>query len=239
MITRAIFFAAVLAAGLPAQADEGRFHILALSWQPAFCEKRPDKTECKAQTVEAYEASNFALHGLWPQPRRNVYCAVRDDVIAADEEGEWFSLPETDLSPETKAALDRVMPGTRSLLDRHEWIKHGTCYGSDAEQYYKDSIRLTQAVNASPVGALMASRVGKRISTAELRAAFDEALGEGAGLRVRVNCERDGGRLLISEITIGLKGDIAGGATLRELVMAAPPTSQGCPGGIVDPVGRQ
>jgi ribonuclease T2 len=219
--------------------SSGGFYILALSWQPAFCEQRPDKTECKGQKSSSYEVSNFALHGLWPQPRSNVFCNVSKADIAADEAREWFQLPEVKLTPETKSKLDRVMPGTQSLLDRHEWIKHGTCYGTDAEQYYADSIRLAEAVNSSVVGRFMAQNVGKQIQVTDLREKFDEAFGDGAGQRVRVACDRDGDRLLIGEITIGLKGDLSGSSDIRDLIVASTPTKAGCTAGIVDKVGMQ
>ncbi len=222
-----------------AVAQSGSFHILALSWQPAFCEAHADKTECKFASADDYEAKNFALHGLWPQPRNNVLCNVSAADKAADDNHRWEKLPAPELSGATKAALDKVMPGTQSNLERHEWIKHGTCYGASAEQYYKDAVRLVEAVNASPVQALVSSNIGKMIKTADLRAAFDTAFGKGAGLRVRVACDRDKNRLLISEITIGLRGDIAGGAAMGDLMLGSMPTDAGCVAGIVDPAGRQ
>lgn len=226
---------------VPAKQNAGRedFFILALSWQPAFCEARPDKKECKSQAVGDYETKNFALHGLWPQPRSNVFCDVSKADIAADEAREWLQLPEPDISAETRVALDRIMPGTQSQLERHEWIKHGTCYGNDAETYYRDSVRLTEAVNQSAVGTFVAARVGKQMNSADLRAVFDEAFGEGAGQRVRVACDRDGDRLLVTEITIGLRGNISSGLALADLMMASTPTGVGCPAGIIDPVGPQ
>jgi ribonuclease T2 len=222
-----------------AAAQTGSSYILALSWQPAFCEAHSDKKECKFVSADDYEANNFALHGLWPQPRSNVLCNVSAADKAADDNHRWEKLPAPALSAVTKAALDRVMPGTQSNLERHEWIKHGTCYGSSAEQYYKDAVRLVEAVNASPVQALVSANVGKMIKTADLRAAFDAAFGKGAGIRVRVACDRDKDRLLISEITIGLRGDIAGGASMGELMFGSMPTDAGCTAGIIDPAGRQ
>jgi ribonuclease T2 len=134
----------------------------------------------------------------------------------------------------TKTALDAVMPGTQSQLERHEWIKHGTCYpGANADQYFKDAIRLTREVNASVVQDVVAANIGKSLQTSVLRAKFDEAFGKGAGQRVRVSCSKNG---LISELTIGLKGDIASGASLAELIAASEPTDAGCPGGVVDAV---
>jgi ribonuclease T2 len=210
------------------------FYVLALSWDPAFCEKMKSKTECKTATVASYEASHLSLHGLWPQPRRNVFCGVDRATAALDDQHQWEQLPEPPLTPETKTALDKVMPGTQSVLHRHEWIKHGTCYpGGNAEQYFRDAVRLANAVNASVVQVFMAANIGKTIRTSELRAKFDEAYGKDAGNRVRVSCSPDG---MISELTIGLKGDISSGTDLRTLIAASDPTDPGCPAGLIDPV---
>jgi ribonuclease T2 len=229
-------------AAAPAQRmGDGAFYILALSWEPAFCESNAgkDKRECKNVSAAEFSAKNFSLHGLWPQPRSNVLCNVSDAERTADDNHRWEDLPEPQFSTETKKMLDHVMPGTQSLLERHEWIKHGTCFGNSAEDYFRHSVRLTHEVNASAVQALVAANVGKTVKTSDLRAAFDQAFGRGAGARVRVACERDGERQLISEIPIGLAGDVAAGAGLGELMLASNPTSGGCPAGIIDPAGRQ
>jgi ribonuclease T2 len=208
------------------------FYVLALSWEPAFCEKMKNKAECKGQTASSYEATHFALHGLWPQPRRNVFCGVDRATAALDDQHQWDSLPAPQMSAETKAALDKVMPGTQSVLERHEWIKHGTCYpGGNADQYFKDAVRLVNDVNASAVQAFVAANIGKSIQTSELRAKFDEAYGKGAGDRVRVSCSPDG---MISELTIGLKGDISASSKLGDLIAASGPTDAGCPAGVID-----
>jgi ribonuclease T2 len=210
------------------------FYVLALSWEPAFCEKMKDKTECKNQTAASYEASHFSLHGLWPQPRRNVFCGVDRATAALDDQHQWQQLPPPAISAETKAALDKVMPGTQSLLERHEWIKHGTCYpGGNADQYFKAATRLVNDVNASAVQIFVAANIGKSIATSDLRATFDKAYGKGAGERVRVSCSKDG---MISELTIGLKGDISSGATLSDLIAASDSTDAGCPAGVIDTV---
>jgi len=217
-----------------------QLYVLALSWEPAFCEELPDKAECKAQTPQGFDATHLSLHGLWPQPRRIAYCNVSTADIDADGNHHWEDLPEPDLSPATKAALDKVMPGTQSVLERHEWTKHGTCYpGGNADQYFRDAIRMAEAVNDSPVQALFAQRIGQKVSNAEIRAAFDQAFGQGAGQRVRLSCKNDGGRQLIVEMTVGLKGDISSGTSVADLIAAAGPTDPGCPGGIVDPAGLQ
>ena len=220
--------------------DGKPFYVLAMSWEPAFCEGLPDKAECKRQTATSFEASHFSLHGLWPQPKRKVFCNVDKALAAADNAHQWQTLPEPQLSAATKVALDQVMPGTQSMLERHEWTKHGSCYpGADAETYFKDAIRLMSVVNTSSVQGFIAANVGKTIQSADLRAKFDEAFGKGAGDRVRVACKPDGNRQLITEITLGLKGDISAGTPVADLIAASSPTDAGCPSGVIDAVGLQ
>ena len=213
-------------------------NLLAISWQSSFCERNAGKPECSSQTTDRPDATRFSLHGLWPQPRGREYCGVAESVMRLDDDGKWSQLPAPELSAATRTALDRLMPGSRSALDRHEWTRHGSCYGP-AETYFADSIRLVEAVNASPVGALFASRLGRAVTSAEIRAAFDKGFGQGAGERVRVTCERDGSRQIIGEITVGLSGAITADGDIGKLILAARPTKPGCPEGIVDEVGRQ
>jgi ribonuclease T2 len=214
--------------------------VLAISWQAAFCETRPSKRECETQTNERFDADHFALHGLWPQPRRRAYCGVDRAMIADDEAGFWGQLPEPAMTVQNRMALDVAMPGTKSFLHRHEWIKHGTCYpGGNSDEYFADAVLALKAINASAVQQLVASRIGKQIKTTEIRAAFDQTFGQGAGLRVRVACVDDGNRRLISEVTIGLVGTIDPASNVGDLILASGPTDAGCPGGIVDLVGLQ
>jgi len=218
----------------------GPSYVLAITWQPAFCEGMSRKRECRSQSNRRFDASNFTLHGLWPQPGTNIYCGVSQRERRASSDSDWEDLPPIRLDLKTQAALEEAMPGTQSYLDRHEWTKHGTCYpGRDPEVYFRDSLRLLEAINTSPVQQLMAGNIGRKVSTEDIRARFDKAFGAGAGERVRVACKDDGNRRLITEITIGLRGDIPGGTPVADLILASGPTDPGCPGGIVDPVGLQ
>lgn len=212
-------------------------YVLAVSWQPAFCETKPDKKECETQTADRFDATHFTLHGLWP---RKQYCNIGADIVAHDKNNSWDRLPAPELSDETRKALSDVMPGTMSLLDRHEWIKHGTCFlDGAAETYFARSLALMSQLNASKVRDLFAGSIGQETTRAEIRQAFDETFGEGAADRVRVECKKDGGRNLIVEMTIGLSGDITSDSKLTDLIAAAPAGDSGCPRGVVDPVGLQ
>lgn len=214
-------------------------NVLAASWQPAFCETKPDKIECRTQSADRFDASNFTLHGLWPQPRRLAYCNVGKADIGNDKDGRWDQLPEVSLEPPTRAELEKVMPGTQSQLERHEWIKHGTCYSQTPEEYFAESLALMRALNGSAVRELFASHVGQYLSFDDIRKAFDKSFGDGAGLRVRMQCARDNGKLIITELTIGLSGDITPETSLADLMVAATPTKTECPGGLVDAAGQQ
>ena len=227
----------------PAPGAEAAEHVLALSWQPAFCEYRPEKAECRdlnAGNLPVTEAQ-LSLHGLWPQPEANVYCGVPDGLAALDEASRWGDLPEVEVDDETREALAVAMPGTASFLDRHEWIKHGTCHRAPggADEYYDDTLLVVDAINASPVAAYLAQRVGGEMLTSELRASFDAAFGDGAGDRVQVQCGGDGGRTLVRELRIGLAGVIGPDSDPGDLMRAAAPLSPGCPRGVIDPAGLQ
>ncbi|MGE3876166.1 MAG: ribonuclease [Parvibaculaceae bacterium] len=214
-------------------------YVLAVSWQPAFCEMKPDKAECRTQTPERFDASHFTLHGLWPQPRNVSYCRVERPQVEDDKAGRWDELPAVALEPATAEELDKVMPGTQSHLERHEWTKHGTCYGTAAEDYFTDALALMRALNGSAVQELFAGHAGKFLSFDDIRQAFDQSFGAGAGRRVRMQCARDNGRLIISELTIGLTGNITPQSPLADLIAAAQPTKSECPGGYVDVAGQQ
>jgi len=235
----------ILAAGLvlialaaTSAAAERPSFTLAVSWQPAFCEGHGGLPECRSQSPLRFDADHFSLHGLWPQPKEKAYCGVPTWQAEASRQGDWQRLPQPSLSEATRRNLDRAMPGTMSALDRHEWLKHGTCSSFDAETYYQVSLRLLDELNGSSVRDLLVSRRGMSLSAEEIRRAFDEAFGEGAGLRVRLACVEDGERRLIVELTLGLGGDPSQQG-LGPLLLASSPTDQGCPGGTIDRPGLQ
>lgn len=213
----------------------GSQYILAISWEPAFCEGADGKPECRSQSASRADASRFSLHGLWPDDE---YCGVSGRDEATDKGGDWDKLPWVDLSSATKADLDRAMPGTQSRLERHEWLKHGTCAGVSADTYFGRAVLFLDTINNSAVGKLFGSRIGNRLDGRAIREAFDTVFGAGAGDRIRIACSQDGDRRLITEITVGLRGDVLGTGGIGELIAASRPTDPGCSGGIVDRVGR-
>lgn len=216
------------------QSMEGQY-VLAASWQPAFCEGRGSVPECRTQTPERADARQFSLHGLWPQPIGNVYCGVSGRERQRSESGDWKRLHPLDLDGTTREGLVERMPGILSYLDRHQWIKHGTCYGTDVATYFGHATALLDQLNGSAVRELFESNIGRRLRAIQVRHAFDGDFGAGAGERVRLVCDDQG---LITELRIGLRGTIGPDRSLGELIRAAPTRSVGCRGGWVDAAGR-
>jgi ribonuclease T2 len=234
-----LLFGGIVLAAVGCSQGENAEYVLALSWQPAFCERQPGKPECRDQTGDRADAMRLSLHGLWPQPGTRVYCGVEAAVIEADKQGRWRELPADRIEERLWRRLQEAMPGTRSSLHRHEWIKHGTCKEGDIAGYFSASLALLDAVNAAQAGRLFAASVGQYLSAEQIRAAFDASFGQGAGARVKLSCSDDDGRRLLSEITIGLAGDIGEGADMAKAILAAKPVDPGCPGGVVDEAGQQ
>jgi ribonuclease T2 len=211
-------------------------YVLAVSWQPGFCETRPTRKECEEQTTDRFDATHFSLHGLWPLKKS--YCGVEAELKTQDRKGGWLDLPKLAMKDETAARLLVAMPGVKSGLDRHQWLRSGTCQTDNAEDYFTLQLRLLDELNASAVRALFADRIGSEIGEQQIKAAFDQSFGAGAGDRVRMRCQTVGGRSVITGLTIGLSGDLSGKADLAGLIKAAGPTEFKCAKGIADAAGR-
>ncbi|MDB5526388.1 MAG: Ribonuclease protein [Rhizobium sp.] len=211
--------------------------ILGMSWHSGFCESRSNAPECRNQSADRADARQFSLHGLWRA--RQSYCGVPDALKEQDKKRKWLEMPELALDEELKVELAKAMPGMASGLERHEWIKHGTCSGDVAADYYARSLKLLAAVNGSAVQALFEANLGKTLKEADIKAAFDQAFGPGAGDKIKMRCRKDGDRRVITGLTIGLGKVDEDGADLAALIAAAGKTKFGCGEGVVDEAGLQ
>lgn len=214
-------------------------YLLALSWQPAFCETEPNKRECRTQVPGRFDADHLTLHGLWPQPEQKVFCGVSARDRSNAQKRRWDQLPEPNLRPDTRTRLQQAMPGTASNLQRYEFIKHGTCFPGNAEIYFRIALALQEQINASKLRELMAGHIGGTVSSADMRRAFEQTFGTGAGSALGVHCigDVDSRRTLISEIRIPLKGPLTEATKLQHALDRSAPAPSDCSQGIVDPVG--
>ncbi len=215
---------------------QGGDAVFSVSWQPAFCETKPSKPECTSMTADRFDATHPTLHGLWPQGAE--YC-VAPAQKQLDQAKQWDQLDPVDLSATTRDLLARVMPGTQSHLERHEWTRHGSCTGKPAEQYFRAAAALVVALDESSVQEFLAARVGSDVQTNQIRGAFDQAFGADAGSRVQFVCAQDGDRTLLTEMRINVRGTIDETSNLAALILAAPTVPRGCAHGVIDRVGLQ
>ena len=159
-------------------------NILALSWENTYCKFHPRAAECQVRSV--YSFNNFTIHGLWPDHRE--YCHNR------------YKLK---LSPLLKEVLQKYMPGAKYGLAWHEWKKHGTCFGTNAETYFLTAIKLTQQFNETNIGVYFQMHIGEYISLNRLRYLFGGTFGKKNARKFQLLCEKG----YIAEIRIPLKGN--------------------------------
>jgi len=211
--------------------------VLGISWHPGFCERQSKTPECIGQTADSVDARQFSLSGLWSI--RKTYCGVESVLKEQDRKKEWLGMPALSLDEDVRLELASAMPGVASGYDRHQWVKYGTCSGLVADAYYIRALKMLATVNGSEVQRLFIDNLGGTIREADVKAAFDDAFGAGAGNRVKMRCSKDGERRVITGLTIGL-GDIAGDVDdLAAMMMAAGETKFGCAEGVVDEAGLQ
>lgn len=232
---------AVPEAAFPANLRSGRDnppkYRLAISWQPAFCEAHPRETECRIGGPGRFDADHFTLHGLWPQPENNAYCGVPERDRAADARHGWDVLPEPRMSPETRIRLQTAMPGTASNLQRHEWIKHGVCFGTDAEGYFRTALALLDQINRSKLRDFVAGRIGDTVAVYQLKAEFERSFGPGTGAALAVRCSDGSGRRMVGEIWISLTGTLSETTPLANVLDTSVPARSSCDRAVVDRAG--
>lgn len=189
-------------------ATEIDHYVLALSWQPAFCERNADKPECRELASNDFAATNLVLHGLWPNAAEGEhpsYCGVGSGDRSADDASNWCALPQTGADQDTQFDLKRLMPGAKSCLDRHEWIKHGTCSGLDGDAYFDASVRLVREMQSTQLSELLRGNIGGQLSMRRLIQAFEQDFGAGAAAALQIICRRGGGRAYLTEIRLALR----------------------------------
>lgn len=214
-------------------------YVLALSWQPAFCETHRDKPECRINDKKSYQAHNFTLHGLWPNKascgKNYGFCGETQDSA-----GGFCDYPALPLFTETRQNLDQVMPSAAagSCLQRHEWYKHGTCQTNwSMDEYFDEAVDLTRQFNESGVAYFIGRNVGNTVTEEALINKIDCALGSGAHQHLELICQ--GGNLV--DVYIGLPAHITSGAALGDLLgQGQSQFHSNCGGKFkVDPIGFQ
>jgi len=159
-------------------------NVLALSWLNGFCKANPKKPVCLHRKPGDYSLTHFTLHGLWPKKN---YCKYKP----------------MKLSKRFMNILEKYMPGAKYGLAMHEWRKHGTCFGTDAETYFITGIKFTQQFNETLMLQFFRMHMGQTVSLKRLRWTFGQIFGKGNIRKFQLVCQKG----YITEIRIKLKGD--------------------------------
>jgi len=160
-------------------------NILALTWMNGYCKANPKKPFCLNRKPSDYSVMHFTLHGLWPKNKN--FC----------------SYEPLKLSRRFMKILEKYMPGARYGLAKHEWKKHGTCFGTDPETYFITSIKFTQQFNETMILQFFRMHMGQTVSLKRMRWMFSQTFGAGNSRKFQMLCQNG----YITEIRINLKGD--------------------------------
>ncbi|MCL2917214.1 ribonuclease T2 family protein [Shewanella litorisediminis] len=211
-------------------AGEQDSHVLALSWQGAFCELfGKGKPECTAldKTPASTRWLSLTLHGLWP----NKSACGTDYGFCGEVKRKakgFCSYPDIALSKNAQSKLAEVMPSADfgSCLEKHQWWKHGSCQQMNADKYFIEAARLTSLINESRMVKLLADSSGKMQSTATLRQAFTDEFGHQSAKRISFHCSRG----LLTEIRLSLPATLDASLGLNHLLARqAPELRDNCP----------
>ncbi|MDQ0504835.1 ribonuclease T2 [Xanthobacter agilis] len=147
------------------------FYVLSLSWSPTYCEAQGTKAAGEPQCALTRPYA-FVVHGLWPQHEQGYpeFCRSPAPYVP---------------NPLVKSMLD-IMPSKRLVI--HEWKKHGTCSGLDAEGYFAAVRTAREKVVVPPEFAHLDDY--RMVSPVDLEAAFRAA---NPGLQpdmISVDCDK-------------------------------------------------
>ena len=242
LLAATIAVSAASAAGGPV-AGQFDSYTFALSWEPTFCEGKPGAPECQSENAGRFDATNLALHGLWPDQDGDArhdygYCGVDAAVKALDRAPSWCRLPEPALSNTTRSDLAEAMPGAASCLDHHEWIKHGTCAGSEMspDDYFALAAALVKKVAATRFGGYLRAHAGQTIQAEAALAAFEQDFGAGSRNKITLNCVRVNGQQALIETHLRLAKSLRSADQLGSLLLATNERGS-CPSSfLLDPV---
>ncbi|KQV98391.1 hypothetical protein [Rhizobacter sp. Root1221] len=188
-------------------------YVLAMSWQPGFCEHvkyEGRKPECDRMAEGRLVVSHLTLHGLWPNRQA---CGTRYGSCGG---------AALDLRPDTVDYIQPWMPNFffEQAFGRYEWNKHGTCASMDDDTYFRRAVDAVKTIDRSAAGQYIAANVGKAIS----RKAFDERVRADTGRTDAVNAIT----LLCTnkhlyEVRVQLPVDFKEGGSLNDLLGATLP----------------
>ncbi len=210
------------------------YYTLSLEWHPTFCAGGVGRSlpECRPPQTGQYDQA-LVMHGLWPSLRNDPsnslgYCGVDSSIKNQDTARTRCQMPPVPLSQQTRDALASKMPGTDNCLERHEWYRHGTCSGLDAETYFALADSLVTQANDGALGRFIAANSGQTVSAADAMNQARADWGSAADSAVHFVCVK--GALSEIRITVSpsaqslsgslVPGDVGGSCPASFLITA-------------------
>lgn len=124
-----------------------KVYRLELTVPATYCRQARDEADCQVFP----KRTPLQLHGLWPNYESGYpegscpYPECREQAPAAGRYCAYPDLPEV-YKAEWWPELKTYMAGTDKCLERHEWVKHGTCSPMDSAAYFHWSLETTQRI---------------------------------------------------------------------------------------------
>lgn len=176
-------------------ANEFDSYVLALTWQPGFCEHvnyKGNKPECSALNDGKLKITNLTLHGLWP-----------NKASCGTTYGYCDRNAKLDLSSATIKKIAPWMPNFyyQETFGRYEWKKHGTCQPLNANDYFLTATDLVKKVDDSAIGEFIKANIGRNVSVSHFKKTLIASFGEKAVDRISLSCSQ--GRYL-NEIRLNM-----------------------------------
>ncbi len=198
-------------------------YVLALSWQPGFCQnlhqrgrKMPD--ECQRQQESRDKTQFLSVHGLWPGLPASIAargvdnkrwmrfgCATRPlPNMPEARASQKCAAPAPQLDAQLAAKLNEAMPGAggRSCLERYEFAKHGACFGFSPNAYFATMIRLNQTLRQSTLGHFLNAHYGQTVTRKAFNQALRQQFGDTSVKAVKLTCSGNPGWLTEIQITL-------------------------------------
>ncbi|OAI84767.1 ribonuclease T2 family protein [Pseudomonas putida] len=187
-------------------ADQYDSHVLAITWQPGFCEhdrSGPGKPECQAMREGELKVDHFTLHGLWPNKQA---CGIDYGSCAG---------PALDLDQATVDYIKPWMPNFHydTRFGNHEWKKHGVCQTAmDDDQYFRLAVDLVKSFNDSSAGAYVRENAGGSVSREQFQAKLADDYGnKAAANNFQLICTGE----YLEEVRVALPRDFKGERSLK------------------------
>jgi ribonuclease I len=224
-----------ISAAPSAQANSIDHYTLIMSWTPGLCWEQPQRAECADLSLRRYDGRNLAFLALRPDPpednMRDQYCFAGMGDPDLDQSRRWCDMDEVRVrSKDLKAALDEVMPVTRSCQERGIWARYGTCSLFSPDEYFSRGVKLAKRMAGTLINVRLGGAAGQTIKKDDLNAYFEMQFGEGSAKSLLLVCKSEAGKAHLLEVQVSVTSHaLTTGLDARELWKPQKPQLGKCP----------